>query len=238
MIFVTGDTHGGMDARKLDKFARETGDTLTKDDYLIICGDFGFIWRDQEDDGERYWLEKINSYNWTTLFVDGNHENFNALYSRFKYEDWNGGRVHRIRDSIFHLMRGQVFTLNECTFFTMGGARSVDRGIWTKTERKDRGVCWWDEEMPSADEYAEGKKNLAAHGNKVDYIITHDVPANVLYAMSCGMFRPNTLNLYLEEIEGTIEYKKWYCGHHHIDKRFGDIRVLYYDILKISERKD
>ncbi len=41
MIYVTGDTHIPIDIGKLseDRFAEQC--CMTKDDYLIICGDFG-----------------------------------------------------------------------------------------------------------------------------------------------------------------------------------------------------
>ena len=51
------------------------------------------------------WLEDRP---FTTLFCEGNHENFDRLYS-YPVEKWNGGNVHKIRPSVIHLMRGQVF---------------------------------------------------------------------------------------------------------------------------------
>ena len=41
-------------------------------------------------------------------------------------EEWNGGKIHRIRSHVLHLMRGQIFELEGYRFFTMGGARSHD----------------------------------------------------------------------------------------------------------------
>ena len=43
MIYVTGDTHGQIDFYKLRVFAEEHPG-LTKDDYVIIAGDFGGVW--------------------------------------------------------------------------------------------------------------------------------------------------------------------------------------------------
>ena len=37
----------------------------------------------------------------------------------------HGGKVHRIRPHVLHLMRGQVFDIEGHTFFTMGGVKSV-----------------------------------------------------------------------------------------------------------------
>lgn len=39
MIYLTGDTHGGM-----ERFQSKEAKQLKKGDTLIICGDFGFIW--------------------------------------------------------------------------------------------------------------------------------------------------------------------------------------------------
>ncbi|MBR1854730.1 MAG: hypothetical protein IJ794_16560 [Lachnospiraceae bacterium] len=44
-IFVTGDTHGDMDIRKLNQRNFPAQRELTKEDYLIIAGDFGNVWR-------------------------------------------------------------------------------------------------------------------------------------------------------------------------------------------------
>ena len=43
-IFVTGDVHGWHDICKLNKDNFLVGNTLCKDDILIICGDAGIIW--------------------------------------------------------------------------------------------------------------------------------------------------------------------------------------------------
>lgn len=46
MIYITGDIHGDIDIHKLttQNFLQQR--TMTKDDYLIICGDFGLLWDD------------------------------------------------------------------------------------------------------------------------------------------------------------------------------------------------
>lgn len=52
---------------------------MTKDDYVIICGDFGGVW--DEGKMETVLLDWLDSKSFTTLFVDGNHENFDRLYA-------------------------------------------------------------------------------------------------------------------------------------------------------------
>ena len=60
---------------------------------------------------EKYWLDWLDNKNFTTLFVDGNHENFTRLYN-YPVEEWHGGKVHKIRDSVIHLMRGEIFDID------------------------------------------------------------------------------------------------------------------------------
>ena len=73
MIYVTGDTHGDFGGRFNVKNFPEQKE-LTKDDFVIICGDFGGIW-DVEAEGksEKYWLDWFDERPYTLLFVDGNH---------------------------------------------------------------------------------------------------------------------------------------------------------------------
>ena len=125
MIYLTGDTHG--DFRRFSTRVFPEQKQMTKDDYVIILGDFAGIWStDPEDSMEKYWLnwlEKEKPY--TTLFIDGNHENYDRL-CQYPVREWNGGKVHEIQPSVLHLMRGQIFRLCGKTFFTFGGARSHD----------------------------------------------------------------------------------------------------------------
>ena len=52
MIYVTGDLHG--DISRLETFRMRR---FKKNDMLIVCGDFGFIWDNGEE--EKKALEKL-----------------------------------------------------------------------------------------------------------------------------------------------------------------------------------
>lgn len=199
MIFFTGDIHGNPVRLSSEYFPE--GKTLTKDDYVIICGDFGLVWNAfSESKQEKYWLKWLDEKPWTTLVVDGNHENFERLYT-YPVKEWNGGLVHEIRPSILHLMRGQVFQLQNKTFFTFGGASSHDirDGIleiddprikqWQRDFNKLFRVnhyTWWKEELPTQEEMQIGFETLAKHNHHVDYIVTHCPPTSVLKQMDGG----------------------------------------------------
>ena len=198
-LFVTGDTHGDIDFHKLNTKNFPQGTQLTKKDYVIICGDFGAIWDGAKSD--KYLQRWYNEKPWTTLFVDGNHENHDILDS-FPISEWNGGKVHFITPSIIHLMRGQVYKIGNKTFFTMGGAESHD-----KIYRKE-GVSWWRREMPSNNEYEEGLTNLNKVNNQVDYILSHCAPDR-LQSKIAYWYEHDKLTNYLEIVRQTGEFG-WY----------------------------
>lgn len=211
MIFITGDKHGAYQLDDISDSNWPEGQSLSKDDYLIIAGDFGGVfYGDKRDDRV---LDYYESCPWTTLFVDGNHENFDLL-AQYPTTEWNEGKVQFIRPSVIHLMRGQVYKIDGKTFFTMGGATSVDRNL------RVEGKSWWREELPSGEEYFEADNNLALHKNRVDYIITHCCSARQYYRFAAVHFQEfvrDNLTDYLDEIEKRVEFKLWWYGHHHQD---------------------
>lgn len=160
-IYVTGDTHG---AKKYGFFSVDgfmhrlnTGSfpeqkMMTKDDYVVICGDFGGVWDlEGESPEEKYNLDWLETRNFTTLFVPGNHENYDRLtgindkkvldswifkglsdikkkkiLNGYPQKKWHGGIVREIRPSVLMLENGYVFDIDGCKCFAFGGARSHD----------------------------------------------------------------------------------------------------------------
>lgn len=227
MIYITGDTHGDLDLYKLNsKFFRE-GKKLTKNDYLIVCGDFACCW--DNGDFDKYIQDWYNDKPWTTLFVDGNHENHDLL-DKYPVVEWNGGKVHMISDSIIHLMRGQVYTIEGKKFFTFGGARSHD--MWCRKEGRD----WWAREMPSDEEYEEGFRNLEASNYEVDYVITHCAPDQVQNSLfQWRHYEHDKLTNYLEIVRKDLTFKGWYFGHYHDDADIDEkYHCLYSKVIKLE----
>ena len=228
MIYITGDTHGMEDWEKINTTNFPIQKGLTKNDYLIITGDFGGVWDGAEQD--RYILKSYDQRTFTTLFIDGNHENHDLL-DKYPVEEWHGGKIHKISNSVFHLMRGQVFEIDGKTFFTMGGAESTD-----KMYRKE-GKSWWAREMPSFEEYEEAVVNLEKHGGKVDCILTHCAPEMTLAALNMPYvyFRStNELTEFFDTLAQTIQFKDWYFGHYHFNSNLGKYHLLYNKIVELT----
>lgn len=246
MIYITGDCH--RDFRRFNTRIFPEQKEMTKDDFVIICGDFGGVWSEGgEDSEERYLLKWLQEKPFTTLFVDGNHENFDRLYEEYPVKEWHGGNVHEIRPSVLHLMRGQVFELCGKTFFAFGGASShdvsggiLDRSDPSYQEKKrklDRGwkpyrinhLSWWKEELASEEEMEEGRNNLAAHDNQVDFIVTHSCASSVQDAIGEGLFQKDRETEYLEEILQTVQFQKWFFGHYHDNRNVDEKKILLYE---------
>ena len=227
-IFITGDTHCDYDWHKLNTTNFPEQKKLTKDDYVIITGDFGGVWG--QDRTDKYIIKTYEQRHFTTLFVDGNHENHDAL-DQYPVEEWHGGKIHRISNTVIHLMRGQVYEIGGKTFFTMGGAQSTD-----KIYRKE-GVSWWARELPSDEEYSEAISNLEKHDFKVNYIVTHCAPEDYAYYYT-DMDISRKLNKMTQFLSGliteyNISFDGWYFGHYHEDIDFDKFHCLYQRIVEI-----
>lgn len=224
MIRITGDTHGEH-SRFIDN---NMGDeSWTEGDYLIICGDFGFIFRGNQ--AEQDFLDYLETKPYTICFCDGNHENFPAIFS-YPREKWNGGDVHRIRKNVYHLMRGQVFSIDGKRIFVMGGGYSIDRYM------RRPGVSYWHEELPCAEEYREAVKNLASNNNAVDLIITHSPPREIIRKMG-DTPDPREAEFvgFLEWVMYEIDFGHWYFGHWHVDHEIDDkFTAVFFDVHKVE----
>lgn len=230
-IYVRGDTHGFY--KEFLSIDRQ----LKEGDICIICGDCGLIVEDNER--EHLFLEDLSKKPYMILFADGNHECFPAIY-KYPEEIWNKGKIHRIRDNVLHLCRGQVFEIEGLKFFTFGGAYSIDKPV-----KQSQGL-WWEEELPTKDEYEEGIINLEKHNWKVDYIITHTVDFGMInYLVAAdryGEIKPafndeHDLNEYLGMLLNKTRYKKWFFGHFHRDgiERFKTKQVaVYREMIKLN----
>lgn len=142
---------------------------------------------------------------------------------------WNGGNVHQIRDSVYHLMRGQVFTIDGSKIFTMGGASSHDK------EYRVEGRSWWPQELPSDEEYEAAFRSLDEYNWEVDFVITHCAPDSIQNILSDGYYVHDKLTNFLEVIDKKLKYKHWYFGHYHENGKINKKHTaLYDDILQIA----
>lgn len=249
MIYITGDCHAEYGRFNRKNFPEQAGMTQ-EEDYVIVCGDFGY--RDHSREQE-WWCKWLAKKPFILLFVGGNHENFDMLAELPIEQGWHGGKVQYISENIIHLMRGQLYELCGRKIFAFGGARSHDirDGILELDDpdykKKYKALSstgalfrvnhfsWWKEEMPDKEEYEEGIRNLAANNWEVDFIITHCTASSTQAVLSGGLYEPDELTGYLDEVKRKCLYKKWFFGHYHDNMAVTNKDLLLYEqIIRIA----
>ena len=217
MIYITGDTHGDIDFAKLKKYFSKR--YVTRKDYLIILGDAGIVWSENE-----CYIHDYSTLRPTVLFIDGNHENFELL-NKFPIVEYKNAKCHRLYKNVYHINRGEVLILNNTKFFCMGGATSIDRD-W----RINR-VSWWNEENITFEDVENAYSNLEKVNFEVDYVLTHCAPSSIVKEMF--NYRSDNNTKILEEFRKKIIFKNWFFGHYHENKKFGRYRCFYSNILEL-----
>ncbi|MBQ4312785.1 MAG: metallophosphoesterase [Clostridia bacterium] len=216
MIYVTGDMHGSI-----ARFEDRAISRLRREDYLIVCGDFGFIWDGNRREEKA--LSFLSRQRFTILFVDGCHENFDRLY-KYPVTQWNGGKVRMIRPNVIHLCRGQVYELEGNKIFAMGGGYSADIEL-----RQQRGTKWWPEETPTTEEMAEAVDNLFRYDLNVDYIVTHECPTKVKDLLVDSPDNFNAMTAFFDEMSRQVTYKHWFFGAMHQDKHLSSAHTALFE---------
>lgn len=269
MIFATGDTHAGFQRFNSEIFCEQK--EMTREDIVLIAGDFGGIWCQTEPHplmderkrlkalkNENRWLDWFTEKNCTFCYVLGNHENWNRYDSdEFPVVDFFGGKAHRIRENVFHLMSGYVFDFNGFAVYTFGGAASHDisDGILRREDYETdeafkrayrdwnqhriyfrvKDFTWWEREsQPLDEEVSRGWKNLEKYNYQVDLVLTHCLPQSVQSAMSRGWFKEDAVSAYLQEISEKVEFRHWICGHYHRNMTVMEkYHILYEQIVQV-----
>ena len=205
MIYITGDLHGD-----LERFRAKPLSKLKKNDTLLVCGDFGFVWNhSSEEEKILRWLGKRR---YSILFVEGTHDNLNLLEG-YPVEEWNGGLVRRISGNVMQAVRGSVYQIESRRIFAMGGGESPD--LDTRVE----GESWWPQEMPTQQEFEQARANLTQCDWQVDCIISHDCSGRIRSFIDMDDTHVTPLNAFFDELEQNCRFQNWYFGCYHLDKK-------------------
>ncbi|MCD7746392.1 MAG: metallophosphoesterase [Lachnospiraceae bacterium] len=260
MFYVTGDTHGDF-RRFAKKGAFRKKCAPGEKDYVIVCGDFGLLW--SRSGTLDYNLEIMADYPFTLLWIQGNHENYDMI-AEYPVEQWKGGKVrHILRDKVILLERGQIFHIDDTSFYTFGGASShdiqggvLDRDAPDYEEKKNhahifnlpyrvRNLSWWEAELPTDAELQEGIRNLEKADNQVDYILTHCPSGWGMRAVfrSMGLppgsnygFEEDVLTRFFDTLEEKVQFRHWFFGHMHEDLTIDEHHtLLYHGIVRLKK---
>lgn len=224
MIYITGDIHGSLEPifDLVEKYEPK------ENDIIVILGDVAVNYTGRLRD--KFIKEEMNNIGITIFCIHGNHENRPQNIASYQEKNWNGGRVLYEEDypNILFPVDGDIFELEGNRCIVIGGAYSVD-----KFYRLRNGYNWWPDEQPSPTikEYVEKQiKN-----NKIDVVFSHTCPYKYIptECFLSGIDQSkvdNSTEQWLDTIEEAIEYKAWYLGHWHTDKRIDKMHFLFHGV--------
>lgn len=193
---------------------------------MVLLGDTGLLWDSTKEEAKN--LEKLGKKKYTTLLIDGAHENFDML-SKYPVTEWNGGKAQVITGNLIHLMRGELYNIGDKKVFVFGGGESLDR------EMRTPHVTWWEEEIPTVEEMQNGEENLKANDFQVDYIFSHEAPSGFRRFIDSGKYNLNALNVYLETLKEKTTFKKWLFGNYHVNKRVtSQAEAVFDSVIKLD----
>ena len=125
---------------------------------------------------------------------------------------------------------GDIYDLDGHKTIVIGGAYSVD-----KPYRLAYGRYWWPDEQPSQEIKDYVQKRLDGEEWKIDIVLSHTVPLKYepVEAFLPGIDQSGvdkSTEEWLDAIENRLDYKRWYCGHYHIEKQTDRIMMLHHTI--------
>ncbi len=124
-------------------------------------------------------------------------------------------------------MRGQVYEIDEQTFYVFGGAYSLDRG------ERIEGLTWFEEEVPSEEELKVGWRNLEQVDYAADYVITHTAPFEVLSAFGYGGTEDEEFTRELQRMADNVDFDHWFFGHLHDDNTEDEFTCVWEEIIEL-----
>jgi len=234
MIYITGDTHRSFIRVQLLCQRMQT----TKKDKLIVLGDAGINYEENEED--RQLKQALRKLPITLFCIHGNHEQRPECVPGYIETDWHGGKIFMQPEypNILFAKDGEIFDLDGQRCLVIGGAYSVDKFI-----RLEQGKRWWANEQPSDEIKAHVEKTLDNAGWQVDVVLSHTCPFRYIPRES---FLPsieqssvdNSTEKWLGDIEGRLQYNKWYCGHYHIEKVIDKMVFMFSDFRALSLKQN
>lgn len=237
-ILTIGDTHGDLSSLCNIALPQAAKHNIN---LIIQVGDFGY-WEHFED-GQRF-LNKLSKHlvrrGITLWWLDGNHENHPMLWDKYTADPDNNGFME-IRENLWYMPRGSVFTLDNVRFLVLGGAFSIDKESRLVREMIHRGhkpfsvhegdssirqwekdgdhTQWWPTEMITDVDVNVAIQN-ALEAGPIDVMLTHDCPTNIsipgIHSVDKWKYPQTWENRdRLQEVFDAVQPKLLVHGHYH-----------------------
>lgn len=231
-MILTGDLHANC-CSELDflkpQYLVQKFNAKCKNTIIIILGDGGFLWHNDEYsnfNGEliktlESYLEQLNS---KIVVVPGNHENYPRIYGLPKTSvqtELVQGDFRRISKNILYTERFGEYTIEGKSILVLGGALSLDRRLRKANE-------WFQDETFSLEE----KETIISliKDSEYDYVLSHTCPSAVLNLVYHNVRFRDGNSEFFDRVLNYIEPKCWFFGHLHPEES----SEFNFDNLKIN----
>ena len=234
MVYITGDIHGQTEG--LSYYSKRFG--MTREDIIVLLGDVGANYYLGKRDKKT--KEVLNSLWPTILCIHGNHEARPETVAGYEMKMWNEGFVWYQPEypNLLFAVDGALYNIDGFRCIALGGAYSAD-----KYYRIEHGYAWFADEQPSDTIKNYVNNQLLSVSHKVDIVFSHTCPFKYepremfLSCIDQSTVDDNT-EKWLDIIEDKLDYKAWYCGHWHTNKRIDKMHFLFEGWESLEDLKD
>lgn len=225
MIYITGDTHREFSRLNYIKNIKEN-------DMLIVLGDTGINYcLDNEDISYKEYLKKFKI---KIFCVRGNHEERPENIDSYKEVNMFDGKVYIEKNypNLIFAKDGEIYNIDGKSFLVIGGAYSID-----KNYRLLYGYKWFKDEQLTEIEMKNILEKIK--GKHFDIVLTHTCPYKYepteTFLNDIDQTKVDkTMEYFLDKVEESISYNKWYCGHYHIEKKIDKLQFMFGKIYEIK----
>ena len=225
MIYITGDTHREFSRLNYIKNIKEN-------DMLIVLGDTGINYcLDNEDISYKEYLKKFKI---KIFCVRGNHEERPENIDSYKEVNMFDGKVYIEKNypNLIFAKDGEIYNIDGKSFLVIGGAYSID-----KNYRLLYGYKWFKDEQLTDIEMKNILEKIK--GKHFNIVLTHTCPYKYepteTFLNDIDQTKVDkTMEHFLDKVEESISYNKWYCGHYHIEKKIDKLQFMFGKIYEIK----
>ena len=217
MIYITGDTH--RDFSRLYKLRKN------KDNILIVLGDAGINYYLNEED--KKYKEYLKNLKLKLFCIRGNHEERPENINTYKEVEMFSGKVFVEEEypNLIFAKDGEIYNINGKKVLVIGGAYSVD-----KEYRLMYGYKWFKDEQLTKNEMNTILKKIK--NKHFDIVLTHTCPYKYepkeVFIQGLDQNKVDkSMEKFLDKVENSITYDKWYCGHYHTEKIIDKLEFMF-----------
>ena len=232
MIYITGDIHGEVFRveEAVEKF------NIGSEDIIVLLGDVGMNYYGNNR-GDKHRKKRMNKLGVPIFCIHGNYEMRPGTIATYREMEWHGGTVY-VEDEYPNLLfakDGDAYDMDGQKVIVIGGAYSVD-----KWYRLQCGLSWFPDEQPSEAIKASVEQKLEELNWKVDAVLTHTCPERYIpreaFLSSVNQATvDNSTEQWLDTIAERLDYRAWFCGHWHINKRIDKMHLVFEDVVGCEE---